>query len=149
MHVLVGFEWLILYTFMGPSIHFLVVCLLFTALLLVTYFAKLLPMISSDGDNAPGTVYYGVAMSVMAFITLFVEDMILPFGIGVFCTSFGDGFAGVVGQSIKKFNPKVYKYKTLYGVLANFALSFSTAMIFTKAYGMGLSIWQCVLIALL
>ena len=149
VHILVGFEWVILYFFMGASIHFLVVCLAFLALLTVIYFKNILPMISSDGDNAPGTVYYCVAMSIMAFICLFVPDLMLPFGIGVFCTSFGDGFAGIVGQSIKKCNPKIFRNKSLLGALANFAFSFAAALVFKYAFDMGLSVWQCALIAFL
>ena len=149
VHILVGFEWLILYSFMGAGIHFFIVCLMFLALLTLIYLKNILPMISSDGDNAPGTVYYCVAMSIMAFVCLFVPDMILPFGIGVFCTSFGDGFAGVVGQSVKRFNPKLFRNKSLFGALANFAFSFATAEIFTLSFDMGLEVWQCLLIALM
>ena len=147
VHILVGFEWVILYAFMGVSIHFLIVCLAFLSLLSIIYFKKSLPMISSDGDNAPGTVYYCVAMSIMAFVCLFVPKMMLPFGIGVFCTSFGDGFAGLVGQSIKKCNPKLFRNKTLFGALANFLFSFAAAEIFTLNFDMGLTVWQCILIA--
>ena len=149
VHILVGFEWLILYTFMGASIHFLIVCLAFLALLSIIYFKDMLPMISSDGDNAPGTVYYCVAMSVMALICIFLPEMILPFGIGVFCTSLGDGFAGLVGQSIKKYNPKIFRNKTLFGAVANFVFSFASAEILAISYDMALSVWECVLIALL
>ncbi len=149
VHILVGFEWLILYAFMGASIHFLIVCLAFLALMTFIYFKNALPMISSDGENAPGTVYYCVAMSIMAFICVFVPDMLLPFGIGVFCTSLGDGFAGLVGQSIKKYNPKIFRNKSLLGAIANFVFSFATAWIFTVLFDVKLLIWQCVLIALL
>jgi len=149
VHILVGFEWVILYSFMGASIHFLIVCLIYLALMSLIYVKNILPMISSDGDNAPGTVYYCVAMSIMAFICLFVPNMMLPFGIGVFCTSFGDGFAGLIGQSIKKHNPKVFRNKSLFGAVSNFLFSFATAEIFTHVFDMGLTVWQCLLIALL
>ena len=66
VHVVIGFEWAILYAFMGAGIHSLIVCLIFLALLIVSYFKKLLPMIASDGENAPGTVYYAASMSVIA-----------------------------------------------------------------------------------
>lgn len=149
VHILVGFEWLILYAFMGTSIHFFVVCIAFLALMTAIYFKNFLPMISSDGDNAPGTVYYCVAMSIMALICIFEPDMMLPFGIGVFCTSFGDGFAGLVGQSVKKYNPKIFRNKTLFGVVANFVFSFGTAVAFKYLFDMELAIWHCILIALL
>lgn len=148
VHILVGAEWIILWYFMGATIHFLVVCLVFTALLLISHLKKLMPMISSDGDNSPGTVYYGVAMSVMAFISLFLPDIMLPFGVGVFATSVGDGFAGVIGQLIKVRNPKIYKNKSLLGSLACFALTSLVAVVFKLALDMPLAIWQCFAIGL-
>ena len=150
VHILVGFEWVILTHFHGAgSHHFIAVCLLFTLLLFVDYKMKLLPAMSSEGDNAPGTVYYAVAMSVMAIITAFVPDMIYPFGIGVFCTSFGDGFAAVVGQLVKKHNPKIFGKKTLFGTLTNLAVSFLVALGFSHIFDLPLQVWHCALIALL
>ena len=98
VHILVGFEWVILNRFFGPNWHFLAVCLIFTALLAVTYRKKLFVMISSDSDNAPGTVYYGLSMSVMAVVSLFIEGFVFAFGIAVVCTSVGDGLAGIFGS---------------------------------------------------
>lgn len=148
VHILVGFEWLILYHFMGAGLHLLAVCLGFTALLLVSYFAKLLPMISSDGDNSPGTVYYGVAMSAMALCCVFFENMMLPFGIAVFATSLGDGLAGVLGQAITRHNPKIYREKTLIGFLSNLVICFAVALTMSSVFTIGLRWWQCAAIAL-
>ena len=148
VHILVGFEWVILYSFFGAaSPHFLAVCVLFLTLLSLEYKLKLVPMMSSEGENAPGTVYYAVAMSIMALITLFVPRMIYPFGISVFCTSFGDGFAGLIGQGIKKFNFKIWNRKTLAGALVNFAICFATPLLFSKIFGFSLSVCNCLLIA--
>ena len=150
VHILVGFEWVILYHTVGQGLHFIAVCLIFTALLAVSYKKSLMPMISSEGDNAPGTVYYAVAMTVMSVITYFVPSMMYPFGIGVFCTSFGDGFAGVVGQSIpSKVNPKVYENKTLFGAVANFAVSLGVAVAMSSIFDMGITLPACVAIAVL
>ena len=148
VHMLVGFEWIILNHFMGAGIHFLIVCLAFTAFLAVSHFAKLTPMMESEGDNSPGTVFYGVAMSIMAFICLFVPEMQYPFGIGVFCTSLGDGFAGVVGQMIRKGNPKIFGNKSLFGTLAAFAVSSLVAFVMNAVFSMGLSPWSCLAIGL-
>ena len=70
VHVLVGFEWVILYFFHGTTIHSLVVCLAFLALLFFVSRKNLMPMISSESDNSLGTVYYAVSMSVMAAVCL-------------------------------------------------------------------------------
>ncbi len=148
VHILVGFEWPILYYFFGASLHFLAVCVLFTFLLIVDYKVKLLPAMSSDDDNAPGTVYYALAMTVLAFLGLFSEEIMLPFGIGVFSTSLGDGFAGVVGQAITRNNPKIYKSKSCFGTLTNLVVSFLTPLVFSRIYGYPLEIWHCIIIAI-
>lgn len=143
VHILVGAEWIILSELMGATYHFLIVCLAFTAILALSFFKKLLPAMSSDGENDPGTVYYGVSMSIMALITLFVGEMMVPFGIGVFCTSLGDGLAGVVGQLVKKNNPKIYRNKSLVGTLTNFVVSFGVALVFDAVYALPLTLWHC------
>lgn len=148
VHILIGFEWLILNHFMGAGLHLLAVCLGFTALLLVSYCAKLLPMISSEGDNSPGTVYYGVSMSAMALCCVFFENLMAPFGIAVFATSLGDGLAGVAGQAIKRHNPRIYREKTLIGFIVNLVVCFASTFVFSSVLTLGLRWWQCLAVAL-
>lgn len=148
VHVAVGFEWVILYGFLGAGLHSLIVCLIFLALLIVAYFKKLLPMISSDSDNAPGTVYYAASMSVIALVSIFLPDIMLPFGVAVLCTSFGDGLAGIVGQLVKKRNPEVFGEKTLLGALSNFAVCFLGTLLFAIAFEFKISVTDCLAIAI-
>lgn len=152
VHILVGMEWFILYKFMGNSYHFFIVCAVFTVLLAVSYFAKLVPAMSSEGENNPGTVYYGISMTAMSFICMFVPELMLPFGLGIFCTSLGDGFAGIVGQLIKKHNPKLFRNKSLFGFVTNYIVSFVVALIFNAVFAnemlVPLTVGQCLLIAL-
>lgn len=150
VHILVGAEWIILYHFVGTSIHFLFVCLAFLLLLAISHRKKLMPMISSDEDNAPGTVYYALAMTVMSAVCLIEPDMMLPFGIGVFCTSFGDGLAGLVGQSISaKWNFKVYGNKTIVGALVNLISCLAVTLVFKETFGLPLTIIHCAFITAL
>lgn len=149
VHILIGVEWFILYHTMGASLHFVAVCLIFTALIAVSYFKNLMPMISSDNDNAPGTVYYCISMTVMATVSYFVGDFVLPFGIAVLCTSVGDGFACVVGSAIRRHNPSIYKKKSLFGTLSAFVLSFVSVYVFSVAYQLPLGIAGALLVALL
>ena len=148
VHILVGMEWVILHHFMGETIHFLVVCLGFTALLLLSHVRHLMPMISSEGENSCGTVYYGVSMSVMALVSYFVTEMMFPFGAAVMLTSFGDGFSGIFGQLITKKNPRICGNKTLFGTLFGFFASLASLAIFSLAYPLGLKAWQMLLVAL-
>ncbi len=149
VHILVGFEWVILYHFLGIGAHFVAVCLIFTLLLAITYWKKLFVMISSDSDNAPGTVYYGLSMTAMAIASLFFEDFVFAFGVAVFCTSVGDGFAGVLGAAFKRVNVKIYKNKTLVGTASVFTFSFVSILLFSHIYELGLSIMQAALISML
>lgn len=145
VHILVGFEWIILCHFLGSSIHFLVICLLFLAILILSHSNKMLPMIESDSDNSPGTVYYAVAMSVMSLIMLFIPNIMLPFGIGVFCTSFGDGFAGLVGQIVKSpKNKQIYGNKTICGTLTNFIVCCLAIGILNYCFNIGMNTWHIV-----
>ncbi len=148
VHILVGFEWAILNHYFGASLHFLIVCILFTFLLILDYRFKLMPSMSSEGDNAPGTVYYALAMTTLSAVSLFLPEIMYPFGIAVFCTSFGDGFAGVAGQAVTRCNPKVYKAKSLFGTLTNLVISFVTPFIFSSVYGYPLEVWHCIVIAI-
>lgn len=150
VHILVGFEWCILYHFHGAGIHFLIVCLFFLIVLAVAYKGNLMPMISSDGENAPGTVYYAVAMSGVAIVGCFVPEVMLPFGIGIMCTSVGDGFAGVVGQLVRKYNPRIFGNKTLFGCLANFVASSLSAFVIAQIFSINtLEPWHFLAIGLL
>ena len=149
VHILVGFEWIILYHYMGAGVHFLAVCLFFLVLLAIAYFGKLMPMIASENDNAPGTVYYAVAMTGVATVGCFVPSVMLPFGVGIYCTSIGDGFAGLVGQYVKKCNPRIYGKKTLLGTISNFSASFISTCVMNHAFGMGMRLWQMISIGVL
>ncbi len=150
VHILIGFEWVILYLLHGATVHFLAVCIAFLLLLAVAYKKNLLKMISSEDDNAPGTVYYAVSMSVMATVSIFEPRLMLPFGVAVFATSFGDGFAGLIGQFITKRNPRIYKNKSLVGTIANLLFSTLSAAVFMLVFPeMGLLAHHCILIGLL
>lgn len=149
VHILIGAEWLILDRFMGVSVHFLVVCLIFTAALIAEYKLKLLPAMSSSGDNAPGTVWYGVAMTTLAAAQLFLPALRYPFGIAVFCTSVGDGLAAVVGQNIRKYNSRLFGDKTLLGTLTVFIASFVTTLVFSHAAKFGYTPLDCLVLAAL
>lgn len=147
VHILIGFEWIILNHYIGPSYHLLIICLSFLALLLFTYKKGLMRMISSDADNAPGTVYFCVSMSAMSLISWLRPEFMVPFGIAVFCTSLGDGFAGVVGQAVRRFNPRIWQNKTLFGTLASFIFSFFVCAVFDNVYSLGMPFWCLVSLA--
>lgn len=147
VHIAIGFEWLILYAFFGAGWHSFAVCAAFTALLIVSYFKKLLPMIESDGDNSLGTLYYGISMSALSLVCVFLPNMMLPFGIAVVCTSLGDGLAGVVGQAMSRYDLKIFRNKTLPGTLTNFAVSFIGSLLVSVIFELKITPLDCLAIA--
>jgi len=150
VHVAVGFEWVILYHFMGVSVHFLIVCLLCLVFLYVAYrFGLFSSTMGSDGDNAPGTVYYAVSMSLMAAVCLFAPEAILPFGVAVACTSLGDGAAGIVGQAVRRYNPRIFGKKTLFGALSAVLVCTLSALGFSQVFSMGLLWYECLAVGVL
>ena len=74
----------------------------------------------------------------VAIVGCFVPAVMLPFGIGIFCTSIGDGCAGLCGQLIRKYNPKVYRKKSLWGTLINFAVSSLSALVMSLIFGIAM-----------
>ncbi len=150
VHICVGFEWVILGFFLGTSLHYFIVCLCCFILLFLSYrLGWFGSAMGSDGDNAPGTVLYGLSMTVMAAVMLWNADFVLPFGIAVACTSLGDGAAGVIGYSVKNHNPVLLGSKTLYGTLSCAAVCTFCAWGFSLYFSMGLLFWQCLLIGVL
>ena len=149
VHISVGVEWAILYIFFGPSVHTLAVCLLCLCFLLLSYLKGWFSSsMGSDGDNAPGTVYYAVAMSGMAIASLLHPPLMLPFGVAVACTSLGDGAAGIVGQAVRRHNPKLLGGKSLFGTLSACLVCFLSVLGFSYGFSMGLSALECFLIGL-
>ena len=148
VHVLVGFEWIILYHFFGAGIHSFLLCLVFLILLIIEYKIKLLPMMSSDGENSPGTVYYAAAMTAVSFVCIFCKDLIIPFGIAVMATSLGDGLAGIVGQALKRNNPTVWRNKTLFGSIAGLLATLCVTLLFSHIFELRLHWLLCLSIAL-
>lgn len=150
VHVTVGFEWWILYYFFGAGIRTLAVCLFFFFTLFVAYrFGIFSSFMGSSGDNAPGTVYYAAAMSVMALISCFSPDFMFPFGAAVLCTSLGDGAAGIVGRAVRRRNPKIRGEKTLLGATAMFLISFIAVFFFSSASGLSVFWYDALAVATL
>ncbi len=146
-HILVGFEWVILSHYFGATVHFLIVCVVFTALVSLLHITKLAPGISSQSENSNGTIYYCVAMTVMSAIVMCIPDMMIPFGIGVFCTSLGDGFAGVFGQ-IKQGNKTLCNKKTMYGSLACFVFCFLSVVLISCVFQLQINLIYAAIVAI-
>jgi dolichol kinase len=57
-------------------------------------------------------------MTVLMTLTIFFPATVIPSGIAVFCLSFGDGAASLIGSFFGKYGPRITKTKSLIGSLA-------------------------------
>ena len=148
VHILIGFEWFIFSKTVGASLHFIIICLLFLAFLALVYRKNWLPMMSSAQDNAKGTVFYAVSMTLMASASFFLPEFLPYFGIAVLATSVGDGFGGVLGQAVKQKH-RLYKNKTLVGTLAVFLFTALSVLLFDLGFSLPLTVSEILAISLL
>lgn len=132
IHFLIGFVWLILYRYHRGTYHFVVVPFSFVIINYLSYRFRIFKMFEREetGKNHFGTIYYAVSITLMALISLIWEETLLPYGLAVFCLSFGDGAAALVGGGIKKYNPKITKEKSLMGTLGAMVFSFVGSILF-------------------
>ncbi|MCQ2441191.1 MAG: hypothetical protein MJ076_04785 [Clostridia bacterium] len=120
LHLLIGFTWLILYRYLANTIHIVIVPLTFIIINYFSYKFKLFKVFEREDDNNNhlGTIFYAVSMTVLSIFSLIYSKSLIPYGIAVFCLSFGDGFAAIFGYSIKQKNIQITKEKTLVGSIA-------------------------------
>ena len=103
---------------------------------------------SSAQDNAKGTVFYAVSMTLMASASFFLPEFLPYFGIAVLATSVGDGFGGVLGQAVKQKH-RLYKNKTLVGTLAVFLFTALSVLLFDLGFSLPLTVFEILAISLL
>lgn len=149
IHFFIGFVWLILHHYLANTWHFVVVPASFVVINYLSYRFKIFKMFErKDEKNHLGTVYYAASITVMAVVSLFFPETQLPYGVAVFCLSFGDAAAALVGGYVKKGNISLTKNKSLFGTLAGAAASMLGIFLFMWIFPMELAIWQVVLIGL-
>lgn len=148
VHFLIGFVWLILHHFFAGTWHFAVIPFSFVIINYLSYKFKIFKMFErDDGEkNSYGTVFYAASIAVMAVISMFLPQTLLPSGVAVFCLSFGDAAAALAGEYIKKGNIPLTKTKSLFGTLAGIAASILGVFLFIWIIPMPLQVWHILLI---
>lgn len=111
IHILIGFTWIILYRYLRNTIHFIIIPLSFIIINALSYKFKIFKMFERETNekNHYGTIYYAIAMTIMATLSFFNEQLLLPYGLSVFALSFGDGAAALFGTAIKNTILKLLK----------------------------------------
>ena len=148
IHFLIGFVWLILYKYHAGTWHFLVVPFSFVVINYASYKLKIFKMFErEDEKNHYGTVFYAISMTVMSGVSLIFPQTLLPYGIAVFCLSFGDAAAALCGKYIRKGNRMITKEKSLFGTLGAIVFSVLGIYLFLLILPAPLQFWQILLLA--
>ncbi len=121
IHILIAFVWVFQYYFFRGS-HALLIVPFFVTLLL--FFAARYRLVSSmvNESNPYGIFYYALSVSLVSILSVLFPESFLPSGAAIFCLSFGDGFAALIGSAFKRGH-RILGEKTLEGTLACFLFS--------------------------
>lgn len=139
-----------MYFYLKGTIHIIIVPLIFIAVNFLSLKLKLFKSMEreqKDGKNDFGTVYFAICMTVMSVISYFCNKALIPYGIAVFCLSFGDGAAAMAGSLIKKHNPVIVKGKTLAGAVACFIFAALGIILICCVLDIEISFWRIALLA--
>ena len=143
IHFFIGFVWLILYRYHAGTWHFLVVPISFILINYASYKLKIFKMFErEDEKNHYGTIFYAISMTVMSGVSLIWPQTLIPYGIAVFCLSFGDAAAALCGSYIKKGNRMITKEKSLFGTLGAIVFSVVGILLFQLILPAPLELWQ-------
>lgn len=140
IHILAGSGWCILSVFLKGTIHTVVITCSFIVIAVISSSGKMrLFNFMEREDGGLGTVYFTISMALMAFVSYLVPSLFEAYGVGIISLSFGDGMAGLLGNSIKKHNKKLIGEKTLLGTLACIISTVISVTILSRVFNIPLS----------
>lgn len=146
VHIVVSNWWFIAMAFFDTGWTAAIVPLMFIVVNYVSYKKQIFTSIErGEGAGDLGTVYYAIALFVLAFWTFSIGRPEIG-GIGILTMGYADGFAAVVGKKYGK--TKLIYGKTIEGTLTNIVMAFSVSMFFNIGFGMGLTLSSIALITI-
>lgn len=149
IHFFIGFVWLTLHRYHAGTWHFLVVPFSFIVINYASYKLKIFKMFErEDEKNHYGTVFYAISMTAMSALSLIWPQTLIPYGLAVFCLSFGDAAAALCGSYIRKGNRMVTKEKSLYGTLGAIVFSIVGIFLFILIIPVPLRLWQILVLGI-
>lgn len=147
IHILMCFDWFIMYHFFGESYHWIILCGSLSILLLIFY--PYLKSISDLNNKSFGSIIYALVATIFSIICYFMPELFIVFGLSICALSLGDGAAGVIGYFFKKYNVVIYKEKTLLGLIGAIIFSFLTIFFFNNIYLLNITIYEVICISLI
>lgn len=117
--------------FLGKgSIHFVVICAIFTVVSLLLYSFNKLKTVDERKKRYPGIFYYALSLLFLSIVCCLNKQMSDYFSVAFISLAIGDGFATLVGHTVGGI--KIYKDKTLSGFLACFTAMFFALLVYSE-----------------
>ena len=146
IHILLFAVWIFLDIYMKNTYHQVIVPIIFLVLNTLSYKFNIYKSVERKEDNHLGTIYFAIVITIIMLLGLLFPKCYYCSGIAVFCLTFGDGFAALIGYNTN--TKKIYQNKTLSGFISSFISSFISVFIFTQIYDISFSPLMCLIIGL-
>ena len=147
IHILLFGVWILIEMFFKNTIHQVIIPFTFIIINFLSYKFKIFKDIEREENNHFGTVYFGIAVFIVMLFCYIFPEYFMYSGIAVFCLTFGDGFASLIGTLVK--SPKIKDSKSISGFLACFLFTFLSLIAFKYIYMLELSFLNLALISIL
>lgn len=147
VHVMLFLVWIFIDIFFRHTLHQIIIAVVFLILNALSYKFKFYKSVERENENHLGTVYFAAAISVILAVAYFWRDFYYPSGISVFCLTFGDGFAALIGYHTKTRHLR--SHKTLGGTIACFLATAVAVYLFSRFHRLGISVLGVIAIAML
>ncbi len=128
LHMLIGFEYLVLYHFFGASWQIVVIPATFVVFNTLLFRFKWFETMDRGKGEHAGVIYYAVSITALSFVTACLPQFLYPFGVGVFCLSFGDCAAALMGRYLRP-RIRIMGDKTLWGMVGCYVFSFAAQLL--------------------
>lgn len=146
IHILLANWWLIAMAFFDNIVWAMIPPISFVVINFISYRGNVIKVMERSDENKDGlgTVYFAISLIPLVFLSYGLTNNPLIGLVGFFIMAYGDGFAAIVGKSMKSKEYKVFGCtKTLAGSCVMFVMSFiitisvfaysNTELLFVKA----------------
>lgn len=132
IHILLANWWLIAMAFFDNLVWAMIPPIAFVVINFISYKGNVIKVMERDDEKQDGlgTVYFAISLIPLVFLSYGLTNNPLIGLVGFFIMTYGDGFAAIVGKSLKS---KEYKIFGCTKTVAGSCVMFMTSLIITIA----------------
>lgn len=146
IHTCLFLVWILIDIFLKNTIHQVIIPIIFIFVNYLSYKFKIFKSVEREEENQPGTIYFSIAITIIMLIAYIFPKTYYSSGIAVFCLTFGDGLAAIIGKNTK--SKLIRNSKSLNGFISCFIFSTLSIYIFGYIYNLELTIAMYIAIGL-